>query len=459
MLLEDFVLKHVTKKEYRLQHHMKRSLPDEQLRAYYAARLQEIVEANLKASAQPEPKNEYFEGVVTGPEKTNGTEIKGIAKLHEKEARSGVGMMWTPVGWHGSRTLAHNEGRCECDEYGQILTTTELEAWRAQDQEGNKYSFVVNGMGFGVGLDANDANKVKEESIKEEEALSSIWDSFPEWRNIELPEATHCEVRDSTVRVACRMQFLPESTQEPGDLQALIKLIAPKHVVLLPSCGDVSKNSLYDSKRTEEGMCPKIHCLNADSPPLRLSLPSLKRKIHLSPQIWQKLSFLKTMDGVRMAKVNAVPIHSTDGQDTRVVELGLCDDSSPPCSEANVNPSERPSDGRVDAAERLPRGGALFMSVGEEPITLSALKDHLGTVGWAGGEVKFHTPRQNSTRPWSARVLTADGKTILGWTKNYKGSSKNGNSALPAPTLRVEGVPGEPFFMARAALYKQCALI
>merc|ERR1712137_1222462 len=112
--------------------------------------------------------------------------------------------------------------------------------------------------------------------------------------------------------------------------------------------------------------------------------------------------------------------------DTRVVELGLCDDSSPPCSEANVNPSERPSDGRVHAAERLPRGGALFMSVGEEPITLSALKDHLGTVGWAGGEVKFHTPRQNSTRPWSARVLTADGKTILGEVgrKITKGAAK-----------------------------------
>jgi len=41
-LLDDFVVKHGTRKDYRLQQHVKQPLPDEQLREYYEAKMQEV---------------------------------------------------------------------------------------------------------------------------------------------------------------------------------------------------------------------------------------------------------------------------------------------------------------------------------------------------------------------------------------------------------------------------------
>merc|ERR1719491_2724809 len=78
-------------------------------------------------------------------------EEQAAMKQALKEAKSGQGQLWMPVGWPVSRTLTHNEGRIGGDEYGHTLTAAEQKAWKTADQEGNKYNFVIDGPATAAG--------------------------------------------------------------------------------------------------------------------------------------------------------------------------------------------------------------------------------------------------------------------------------------------------------------------
>ncbi|CAE8595351.1 unnamed protein product, partial [Polarella glacialis] len=164
--------------------------------------------------------------------------------------------------------------------------------------------------------------------------------------------------------------------------------------------------------------------------------------VQFSNEIWPSLRFLKTQDGIRVARVRATPAPLS--ADPRILELCVADPS-------------------VEAAgSRLPRAPALFLGLGQEPLRLSGLKEALRTSEWSRDdtEVEFQGPAMQTGRPWSARVLTAgSGTAAVGWAGSGRREGGGGSDTGAGPVLRLEGVPSEEFFMARAALYKRCAII
>merc|ERR1712228_378018 len=104
-------------------------------------------------------------------------------------------------------------------------------------------------------------------------------------------------------------------------------------------------------------------------------------------------------------------------------------------------------DGVESSASRLPREGCLFIGLGDQDVDLSSLKEQMRS----SDAVDFQAPEAQASRPWSSRTLVADGAVALGWT--------SGANSRDCATLRVEGMPGDQFFRARRALYKNCALV
>jgi len=479
-LLDDFILKHATRKEYRLQQHLKQTLPEEELRAFYEAKLQELSESGQNGHMMPEFAAKADENQEDGTDcadstkavnKTPATKFSGasfeartLAKVKAQELRNAAGTLLTPYGWPSSRTVHYSETRTEGDEYGHLLTTAELKSWRLQDQEGNKYS--SNPI---MSSDDADGGGTKEEATKaDEEGIPPVPDEVTDLHDdlrIHFPEPMRCEVRDRTVRISCRVRFLPDSTQETRDVCALIRMVAPRHVVILPGGTDEStapaiKKHFKHARLVDNVAAPEIHCMQADECPLKLNLVSNKRKVQVSAEVWQKLSFLKTSEGVRIARVHASPQETAD---PRIMQLG---------KPAEVSSNELDKSDQTDTIEdaqlterkKMPRSGALFLGLGAESVTLSDLKEQLRIAEWTRDmvEVDFHAPRARIGRPWSARVLHADGKAFLGWARGKKKSENRSNrdqTREGAVTLRLEGVPGEELFSARAALYKRCALL
>lgn len=204
---------------------------------------------------------------------------------------------------------------------------------------------------------------------------------------------------------------------------------------------------------------PEVLRMSGDKP-LQLTLRSLKRRIQFSTELWQQTSstFLKTLDGVKVARVRAVPLGTSQGD--RIFELGSYS-----------------QDGEQEAERRLPRTAALFVGAGREPISLSDLKDKMTGAEWGGSTNADFQPPASTTGPrsWCSRELSADGHVSLSWSGKTGDANKlqraaeaggtaatNGgatDSAGPSAVLRLEGVPGEQFFRARAALYRACALV
>jgi len=482
LLLDDFVLKHHTSRDYCVQQHVKQPLPEDQLRAYYEARLQELVDSGQRLPFQsadlPLAKPEETTTPLPGPGKrglsTNGTtkseegstkvEAKALPRLQLREA-PGTGTLWSPLGWPNCRTLAHSERRSEGDEYGHLLTTAELKAWRAQDQESSMYSAGGNaGLGDLAVGEADGANIAKEEAKEEpkveDDTPPSLLDGVADWREalrVHFREPMRCEVRERVVRVASRVRFLPDSTLEPRDLYNLISIMAPKNVVLLPSADDLSASSmiskhLHCGKLNEGAWAPETHTVNLDDPFLHLSLPGSKRKANFSPEVWTKVGFQKTVDSVRIARVRAAVRQPMEGLGARVLELGRC----------SVDGDTGKEDS--DEKDRLPRQGALFVGLGLAPLSLSVLKEQLRAAEWTRDdvEVEFHAPGMTA-KPWSSRVLRVGGRATLGWTGNELQSDNAGAWEKQPPlkphvaTMRLEGLPSEEFFMTRAALYRRCA--
>lgn len=483
-LLEDFVIRHCRRKDYRLQQHLKQALPDDQLRAYYDAKLQELSETGQKFSFLPAelapPKQEDMasakseEGLDASGKQADGkvkaepsvaeafrfvpgsgAESRGPSSALPLKDKSGAGMLWSPLGWTASRTLAHSELRSEGDEYGHLLTPAELKAWRAQDQEGNKYG-VSNSAAGGPALEGADGDQAKEETAKvEEEPPLPAAESASDWRDslrVHFREPMHFEVRERTVRVACRVRFLPDGSLQPQDLSTLIGLVAPKHVVLLPASNEVATGEMIAKhirfRRPVEGAVPpEVHALRASDPSLQLSLRGLKRKAQFSPEVWPKLTFLKTADGIRMARIRAATGPPHEGSDPRIVELGACAPASDTAPEHAKGEGAR--------GESLPRDGALFVGLSPERLSLSGLKEQLREAEWAKGDmdIEFRAPGAHAAGSWSSRVLAVGDAATLGW------AAGGGAGAAAVPALRVEGLPGEEFFLARAALYRRCALL
>jgi hypothetical protein len=555
-LLQDFTLKQAARKEYRLQQHLKHALPDEQVRAYYEAKLQELSESGAAPLGLSLP-SEWRAPKVEEGWRAGTAGLKEEVKLEEKElegeakeprereeasasasasslptppppvvkgsagkAPSGLpaaagagagshgergGALWSPLGWSQSRTLAHSDRRSEGDEYGHILTAAELKTWRSQDQEGNKYSSALGGLsqgapgGVGAGAaaggdDFTESGAAAKEELKEElpeapgagDALAEVRESL----RVHFREPMRCEVRERTVRVACHVRYLPDSTLDEKDLCILLRMIAPKHVVLLPSPegSDISSSSTgpniasHFSKASAcaglsssgAGACapPEIHVFGSKDPILQFPrFGSLKRKVSFNPEVWTKMSFSKTSDDIRVSRVRATPSALPDGTEatSRVLELGVPRATAVP-SGKDAAAEEADADGvgaGAGAGEPLSRAGALFLSLAKEPLNLSSLKEQLYCADWGAGQsqvqnhIDFRAPKADANKPWSARVLVANEKATLAW-KTFSGpcsQDRDHSKKEGAPILRLEGVPGEEFFTARAALYKRCALL
>lgn len=391
-LLEDFVLKHASRKEYRLQHYV----PD-------VHGVPDVPDAEVPELEPEVQKDDLFE---KSQELSNDWDPE-LGKLPKEVGKCLEPLEVKESTWPASRP--QNEGRCEGDEYGHLLSVAEMKAWRSQDQEGNKYS-----------------------SPSVEEPLEAV-EEVPEqdWRDairLQVREPVRYEVRNRTVRVACRVRFSPHGA-ELKDTYSLVRLIAPNHVALLSTSSSAVKH-LQHSSLTDfrQGSAPEIHAVGS----LSFPLTNRKRKIHFGPDVWQKISFLKTAHEMRVAQVHTCPLAPREGSDPRVVEM---------CA-----PVANGTNGKdTDSDERLPRAGAMFLDLSEENgLSLSSLKAQLQEKE-AGKRIEFTMGSPFSVRPWSARVLRGD-KTVLGWRRE-------------STVLRVEGVPGEQFFQARDALYRRCALV
>jgi hypothetical protein len=429
-------------------------------------------EEKLEKPSLKEVKEELRSQAAPVPKFSERDESKLEAKLLLKEAtRAAAGTLWTPFGWPSCRTMSHWEGRCESDEYGHILLPGELKAWRSQDQEGNKYSF-----GF---IDFTERMEAKEEVIKdesktEEDLIASKFEAPEEdWREqmrLHFHEPMQCEVRDRMVKVVCRVRLFPMAGQETKDVYALLQALAPKRIVLLPTAGeatlDVGLARHLKYSQIGEGVCaPEVHSLDPHVPSPKFPVQSMKRKFQFESDTWKKLSFLKASDNVRIARIRATP---STGSDPRMPELRSVEAPSGMMALTDGSDSAA-TDGVISAVDRLPRSGALFLGLGNsrEAISLSGLKEHLVASEEFPGELEFHPPQQHSKRPWSARMLVAEGKAVIGWTSRHpKTDKENGNErsngdgeCRRASVLRIEGAPSEQFFKARAALYKRCTLV
>lgn len=468
-LFDDFILKHTSRKEYRLQQYSNQPLPEEQLRAYYETKIQEMVESGVKLPPElalfvAEELPAAFGGGQGSRE--TATAVGGALPRTEKSQADGSGTsttLWSPPGWPGSRTLPHSEVRGEGDAYGHFLAPVELKAWKAQDQGSEKY-----GQNPAEGGEDTEGGQIKEEAMKmEEEASGGL--EFADWRDslrVHFPEPMSTEVRERAIRVSCRIRFLPDTTMEPQDLYMLIRTIGPKHVVFLPTADDFVTGEViakrFQHSNLDGAPHPEIHVMMPTDPMLELALRTPKRRLQFSTEVWPKLSFFKTLDGVRVARVRT-ELNSELASERGLLELGACQKpNSRPKAEESAPDENPPESLSIAAEDRLPRSGAVFVAVGDEPLTLSAWKDHLCRAEWACDvPVEFRQPRAQTSRPWSARVLDVGGKAVLGW-KQAPRPAKNGKAVDPGASpqvLRLEGVPGEEFYAARAALYRRCALV
>lgn len=151
-LLDDFVLRHATCSEYRVTQHVRQPLSDEQLRAYCEEKLQSDHSwaSNLPgmsaATADPAPgADQAPQGEGLSAEDGAAAQAETRALLAKSRHMQGTNVLWTPLGWPTSRTYGSIDSKPDGDEYGHRLMTTELNAWKAQDQEGNRYSTTAGG--------------------------------------------------------------------------------------------------------------------------------------------------------------------------------------------------------------------------------------------------------------------------------------------------------------------------
>mmetsp|Transcript_23668 Transcript_23668/g.55204 ORF Transcript_23668/g.55204 Transcript_23668/m.55204 type:complete len:914 (-) Transcript_23668:91-2832(-) len=517
-LLEDFALRQSTQKRYHLRQFFKAAFSDEQLRQYYDARVQELeasrqekqqeeaskaAEESVKlksvkaesGSVEPaealkqaqaaayqeprvlqsyQPKIEVPKPALTEPQVEASAAAKS-GNIPEGEPRA-IPAFWAPTGWPESRTMVHIEPMCEGDDYGHLLTATELRDWRSQDQEGFKYSGPpAPGTEATVIDEADDPLPVKAkvedgEEVVKKEAESDLQSAVRE----KFPEPMRCEVKDRVVRVCCQVGYLPDSSLETRDLYAMLRLLTPKNVVMLPTESHVKTQDLIMKYMKHSAVlagtaAPTVHAFDRHEFSLRFHARGIKRRLQLEDKSWQRVNFTKTSHQVKVAQMAAVPIEIKERGDERIIEMSI-----PPAAEAE-------GASKANTRGRLLHHSALFLDNAQASgISLSSVKETLMTEHFSNREwLLFRSSRPEADKPWSAKLLAADNKVVLGWTEaaeeeepqNESHSIKeeftkqaDSTSNQPAkgssiPVLRLEGFPGESFFRARAALYSRSTVI
>jgi len=480
-LFDDFVLNQTSRKEYRLQTYFNQPLPEEQLRAYYESKVQELIESGrtlppelarfagedfLATKAEEADIDDAALGVGELP-KPEGAAAAGKGKA-SADAKGAAAALWSPPGWPGSRTIPHTEVRGEGDGYGHFLSPAEKRAWKAQDQGSDRYGMTGDG-------DEADGTAAKEEpSTKmEDDAALGAESSVLDWREslrVHFPEPMSSEVRERTVRVSCRIRHLPDTTMDPQDLLMLIRTTGPKHVVLLPTADDFVTGEVltkqFKHANLNGNVAPQVHILRPRDPAVELSLRVPKRRLQFSSDLWTKLSFFKAENGVRVARVRASRAEgpgAAANAERGIFELVACkepaESSSKPASDGNGAADTTLA--KPTREERLPRTSALLVASGDEPVTLSGLKEQLRRAEWTTDvPVEFKRPRARTGKPWSARVLDVGEKASLGWASPLTTAASAGvPSSSSLRLMRLEGMPSEEFYAARKALYKRCAMV
>jgi len=503
-LLNDFVLQHAAQKDMRLLQCLKEPLPEDQLRAFYEAKIQELLESGgnlphelavLKAEFEeasrlkaedglPPPEQEAPTGASAAtatPAGGSATATAGfegllggsLGRARQAMRKGQAATFWSPFGWSNSRTLSHNEVRPEADEYGHLLTSTEVRTWKAQDQGSETYGLVGDGDEKSkdpASTAGPTGNAVKTEPVDDDPlGVSGDW---RESLRIHFPEPMKTEIRERMVRVACRVRFLPETTMDLKDLYMMLRVICPKHVVMLPASDDsvagqsIAKQFRY--ARPQQVPSPEMHVMDDQEERVDLTVQVKKRKLSLSQELLPRLRFFKSQHGAKVARLRA---RLPEAGSEHFIELAPCNDSGGPSpsssSSAAVVVAVAETEAEVEERPaKLPRHGALLLSQQTNaPLNLSSLQDQLRKAGWSRDDVQVDFRKPRPGRSWSSRILETSGGSFLGWTSIVPSGASGPAEKVPLsqasamPMLSLEGVPGEDFFTARRVIYKKCALI
>eukprot|EP00438_Fugacium_kawagutii_P003302 Skav201133 [mRNA] locus=scaffold2860:71061:74234:+ [translate_table: standard] len=175
-----------------------------------------------------------------------------------------------------------------------------------------------------------------------------------------------------------------------------------------------------------------------------------------------KWSDRKSPDGIRVARLRG----SADAAKPELGPLEVdLEETSPPKlpRQGELGTWDLGGGTSCDEVEVQPKG-ALFLGMGHDALHLSALKESLLGAEWSTEvEMAFRAPP--GQRPWSSRILSL-GKAAVGFKNGpERALASDGfvehmdKAAGAAEPLRLEGMPSEEFFLARAALYKRCAIV
>jgi len=309
-VFEDFVINKASEREYHVNQNVKLPLAETQLKAFYD---EKIEEERVKKDQKTKPHTSTMEANAKIDVTIDMTEIGGMktrvapgtaqksleVTLHPKAADT----FFEPQGWQG-KTFIHSDLRKEVDDYGQILTKKEIEAWQAASED------AAGGEPGNVGESKPSRKVDSKKHMKEEVAYYSL-DENPNEKNwlhdlrIRFGEPMRCEVRKKVVKVACKVLYCSFNAHDHRDTRALIMKMRPQQVVVLPTTVECEYEALQSTR-------VPIHFL---STPLTLPWRPLKRRAFFDKDLWEKLAFQKLECGSKVCSVTAIP-----GQDPNVLE-------------------------------------------------------------------------------------------------------------------------------------------
>jgi len=298
-LFEDFIINKASEREYHVNQNVKLPLSETQLKAFYDEKIEEerIKNAKTKPSGKLVEANAKVDIVDDiGGMKTRvapGTAQKSLdVGIHPKAGDT----FFEPQGWQG-KTFIHSDLRKEVDDYGQILTKTEIIAWQSASEDADG---------------ENDVRKNRKGDSKMDKEVFYIdenpKDGKKNWLHdlrIRFGEPMRCEVRQKVVKVACKVLYHSFNAHDHRDTRALIMKMRPQQLVILPTMVECEFEALQSTR-------VPIHFLSA---PLTLPWRPLKRRAFFEKDLWEKLAFQKLEDGSKVCSVTAI-----GGEDPNMLE-------------------------------------------------------------------------------------------------------------------------------------------